>query len=115
MNAKSMLVVVGLLLLMAGIVLANMCGNNAWAAGIAIGAIVSTVLVAAFISGIAHREHWVVVLVFAELAGLVIIWHGGVGELIMFAMTGYVAGKIALAAALAGLGGILLACGLERK
>src|SRR3990167_1288200 len=90
MNAKSMLVVVGLLLFVAGIVLANMYGNNAWAVGIAIGGMVSTVLVAAFISGIARREHWIVVLVFAELAAFVIIWYGGVGELIMFALTGYV-------------------------
>ena len=115
MNAKLVLVALGSLLLVAGIALADTFGSGAWAVGIAIGGIVATILVAALLLALARHETGIVILVLAEFVAIAVILNGGVADLILYALYGYVIWKITLAAALAGFGGILLAFGLQPK
>lgn len=115
MNGKSILIVLGSLLVLAGIALANRSGSEAWAVGIAIGGIVVTILGTALVSALARHETGIVVIVLAELVAIVVILNGGVAELIMNALTGYVVWKIAVSAIFAALGGTLLSFGLAKE
>jgi hypothetical protein len=114
MNGKSILIVLGSLLVLAGIALANRSGSEAWAVGIAIGGIVVTILGTALVSALARHETGIVVIVLAELVAIVVILNGGVAELIMNALTGYGLENCSIGD-FAALSGTLLSLGLARE
>ncbi len=116
MKAKTMLISTGALLMVAGIVLAELAMGQAWAVYPAVVGIVAVILVSGVAVGVASDDAFIVAVLLSALVCMGVALHGGVvAEILLEAVGGSVTLAVASAATLAGVGGALFGIGIVRR
>ena len=117
MKARGLLILIGVLIQVATVCMTERYADKDCALGVAIVGMIALLVAHGLVAGVADRDPWIVGVAVATVGCIcvVLFGDGGVAKIILEALPEGVAWNVPLAAAVAGLGGVLAGIGLAKR